>query len=236
MNLMSTTNMLMTKEDKTMTYNAMTVPINNEDCSREEALLRMEQGWFSRADLAKLLGNAVKQLMIYVNSMVTADNVTKHGQSEPLKSIRLATTLDYTEFTGYEINRRSFIDLRSLLFADDYRYSWTDYAYSQMPLIAYENALTDDDLGHDTSMYVEAWLMVNEKKMICREFEIAVRGNQVWVRKNRFTTGHHRSDINKFRHGKQVDIINEQHLAKVIDDIISIRSFSTDISDILSDY
>lgn len=210
-------------------------PIHNEDCSREEALLRMEQGWFSRADLAKLLGNAVKQLMIYVNSMVTADNVTHHGQFEPLKSIRLATTLDYTEFTGYEINCHSFTDLGSLLFADDYRYSWTDYAYSQMPLITYENVLTDEDLGHDTSMYVDTWLMINEKKMINRKFEIAVRGNQVWVRQNQFSH-YSRSDINKIRHGKQVDVINEQHLAKVIDDVISIRSFSTDISDILNDY
>lgn len=210
-------------------------PIHNEDCNREEALLRMEQGWFSRADLAKLLGNAVKQLMIYVNSMVTADNATHHGQFEPLKSIRLATTLDYTEFTGYEINCHSFIDLGSLLFDDRYRYSWTDYAYSQMPLIAYEDVLTDEDLGHDTSMYVEAWLMINEKKMINRKFEIAVRGDQVWVRQNQFSH-RYRSDINKIRRGKQVDIVNEQHLAKIIDDVISIRSFSTDISDILKDY
>lgn len=216
--------------------NVMKIPTHNENCSREEALLRMEQGWFSRADLAKLLGNAVKQLLIYVNSMVTADNVTHHGQFEPLKSIRLATTLDYTEFTGYEINCHSFADLGSLLFADNYRYSWTDYTYSQMPLIAYENALTDEDLGHDTSMYVEAWLMINEKKMICRKFEIAVRGNQVWVRKDQFANNYYRSDVNKIRHGKQVDVINEQHLAKVIDDVISIRSFSTDISDILNDY
>lgn len=210
-------------------------PIHNEDCNREEALLRMDQGWFSRADLAKLLGNAVKQLMIYVNSIVTADNTTRHGQFEPLKSIRLATTLDYAEFTGYEINCHSFIDLGSLLFADDYRCSWTDYAYSQMPLIAYENVLTDEDLGHDTSMYVEAWLMINEKKMINRKFEIAVRGNQVWVRQNQFSH-YYRSDINKVRHGKQVDVTNEQHLAKIIDDVISIRSFSTDISDILKNY
>lgn len=208
-------------------------PLHNEGCSRTEMLERMNNGWLSRANLAKLFKTISHRLQTYVNALVTADNINGCGSFPPAKSIKVVTIADVENLTEEQFGAAKIASLGSELFEKDKQTSWAGELDKDTPMIAYQNKLATDSIMFDTSMIAEVWLLINDNKMVRYTFEIALRGRDQFLIRQLKTNDDRILAINRTKDGHGIILPDEFHLEQMITDILSIRKFAYDAKELL---
>lgn len=201
------------------------VPADNELLTEQERTCRDLNGWFSRADLAKLLGEVTQSLRTYANALIAADNITRDKQissgTDPIQSLRVADVHDYAQLTGQRLVSAGIEHLGSRLFSSPVRPSWVGCLCESSALIAYQNI--SDQTNPAAAMKIEAFLLINDEILIRVPLKVSLT-------REKLTFTWTREEI--IMHGATSP--SACQLATVIADILSIRQFSMSTHALLS--